>query len=142
MATIASTAAKRANPKLVATFNAPEVEVAEAAELLISETGDPVAVAPTPAITGPLSGVRVSLPLRAFALARNSVYVLVSFAALILPTIPNEQWLTCLQKNQMGVVSVMLMVKVTADCKPESNPAEAFDVVFAARYVHGFAKVD
>ena len=36
----------------------------------------------------------------------------------------------------------MLMVKVTEDCKPESNPAGVFDVVFAARYVHGSAKVD
>ena len=42
-------------------------------------------------------------------------------------------------------MSVMLMVKVAADCKPESNPAPVvFDVVpvFPERYVHGSAKVD
>lgn len=36
----------------------------------------------------------------------------------------------------------MLIVKVAEDCKPESNPAGVFDVAFAARYVHGSAKLD
>jgi hypothetical protein len=40
------------------------------------------------------------------------------------------------------LVSVMLMVKVTPDCKPESNPAEEFAEEFAKRGVHGSAKVD
>ena len=59
---IPSTAAKRANPMLVVTFIAPEV-VLEVEEALLADpevrsgTGDPVAVACTPAITGPLSGV-------------------------------------------------------------------------------------
>ena len=39
-------------------------------------------------------------------------------------------------------MSVMLIVKVAEDCKPESNPAGVFDVAFAARYVHGSAKLD
>ena len=53
----ASTAAKRANPMLVGTFIAPEVGLGVLEVLVRSETGGPVAVAPTPAITGPLSGV-------------------------------------------------------------------------------------
>ena len=36
----------------------------------------------------------------------------------------------------------MTMLKIAEDCKPEVNPAEEFDVAFAARYVQGFAKVD
>jgi hypothetical protein len=36
----------------------------------------------------------------------------------------------------------MLMVKVAKDVKPESKPAEVFVELFAARYVHGLAKVD
>lgn len=56
-----SSAAKRINPMLVGTFIALEVLVellAEpVAEPVRSGTGDPTAVAPTPAITGPLSGV-------------------------------------------------------------------------------------
>ena len=39
-------------------------------------------------------------------------------------------------------MSVMLMLKIAEDCKPESNPAGVFDVEFAARYVQGSAKVD
>lgn len=58
---IASTAAKRANPKLVVTFIAPEGEGEEDGEEepvpVRSGTGGPVAVACTPATTGPLSGV-------------------------------------------------------------------------------------
>jgi len=42
----------------------------------------------------------------------------------------------------MGFWSVMLRVKVDFDVKPESKPAEELVEVFAARYVHGFAKVD
>jgi hypothetical protein len=60
---IPSTAAKRASPMLVVTFIAPEVGLVEAEEPLVvavrSGTGDPVAVASTPPITGPLSGVYV-----------------------------------------------------------------------------------
>jgi len=62
----ASTAAKRANPMLIGTFIAPEVGLEE---LVRSGTGGPVAVAPTPAITGPLSGVVISLLPIAFAAA-------------------------------------------------------------------------
>jgi hypothetical protein len=42
----------------------------------------------------------------------------------------------------MGFVSVTLIVKVDADTKPESKPPGEFVEVFAARYVHGFEKVD
>jgi len=61
---------------LVGTFIALEVEVEEAEleveveELVRSCMGGPVAVAPTPAITGPLSGVLTSLFPIAFAAAR------------------------------------------------------------------------
>ena len=51
MAIASTAAAKRANPMLVVTFIAPEVV------LVISGTGGPVAVASTPAATGPFSGV-------------------------------------------------------------------------------------
>lgn len=64
---IPSTAAKKASPMLVVTFIAPEVVPAEGAEdpalplavAVRSGTGDPVAEACTPPITGPLSGVYV-----------------------------------------------------------------------------------
>ena len=60
---IPNTAAKRANPlaMVVVTFIAPEVALVVGAEeaLVRSGTGDPVAVACTPPITGPLSGVYV-----------------------------------------------------------------------------------
>jgi hypothetical protein len=36
----------------------------------------------------------------------------------------------------------MLILKVDEDNKSESNPAEEFAELFAARYVHGAAKVD
>ena len=54
-----ATAAKRANPMLVVTFIAPEVLEggAEALVAVRSGTGGPMAVACTPATTGPLSGV-------------------------------------------------------------------------------------
>jgi hypothetical protein len=56
-----ATAAKRANPKPVVTFIAPEVEEEEGEEEELvpvrSGTGGPVAEACTPATTGPLSGV-------------------------------------------------------------------------------------
>jgi len=42
----------------------------------------------------------------------------------------------------MGFWLVMLMVKVDSEVKPESKPAEELVEVFAARYVHGPAKVD
>lgn len=140
---IASTAAKRANPMLVLTFIAPEAEAeaeAEAAAPVRSGTGGPVAEACTPAITGPLSVIGTSLLPIAFAAARYVVKV--SPWALILPTIPIPQCEICLQKNQMGLVSVMLIVKVAEDVKPESNPPVVFAVVFAARYVQGSAKLD
>jgi len=65
----ASTAAKRANPMLVETFIAPEVGLEVLEVLVRSGTGGPVAVAPTPATTGPLSGVVTSLLPIAFAAA-------------------------------------------------------------------------
>lgn len=146
----ASTAAKRANPILVVTFMAPEVvegELEPEVEVELglevrSGTGGPVAVAPTPAITGPLSGVVTSLPPIAFAAAWYTGKVFPVRGALILPTIPNPQCSGCLQKNQTGFPSVTLMVKVDPDVKPESNPAGEFVEASAARYVHGFAKVD
>jgi len=146
----ASTAAKRANPILVVTFMAPEVvegEVEPEVEVELapevrSGTGGPVAVAPTPAITGPLSGVVTSLLPIAFAAARNVGKVFPVSGALILPTIPNPQCRGCLQKYQMGVSAVTLMVKVDPDVKLESKPAGEFVEASAARYVHGFAKVD
>jgi hypothetical protein len=49
-----STTAKRVNPMLVVTFIAPEGLVVEPEP---SGAGGPVAVACTPATTGPLSGV-------------------------------------------------------------------------------------
>ena len=59
---IASTAVRRAKPKLVITFIAPEEEGEEEGEEeepvpVRSGTGGPVAEASTPATTGPLSGV-------------------------------------------------------------------------------------
>jgi hypothetical protein len=56
---IPSTAAKRANPMLDVTSIAPELEVVLLEELVAvrSGTGDPMAEACTPLITGPLSGV-------------------------------------------------------------------------------------
>jgi len=146
----ASTAAKRVNPILVVTFMAPEVvegelepEVeVEVAPEVRSGTGGPVAVAPTPAMTGPLSGVVTSLLPIAFAAARYAVKVFPVWGALILPTIPIPQCRGCLQKYQMGFSLVTLMVKVDPDVKPESKPAGEFAAVSAARYVHGFAKVD
>lgn len=90
----ASTAAKRANPMLVGTFIAPEVGLEELElelELevpLRSGTGGPVAVASTPARTGPLSGVVTSLLPIAFAAARYDGKVFPVDGALILPTIP------------------------------------------------------
>ena len=62
MAIAIATAAKRENSMLVVILNAPEVVEAEGADepeaaLPRSGTGGPVAVACTPATTGPLSGV-------------------------------------------------------------------------------------
>jgi len=148
----ASTAAKRVNPILVVTFMAPEVvegegelepEVeVELAPEVRSGTGGPVAVAPTPPLTGPLSGVVTSLLPIAFAAARYAVKVFPVRGALILPTIPNPQCRGCLQKYQMGFSSVTLRVKVDPNVKPESKPPGVFVAVSAGRYVHGSAKVD
>lgn len=136
-----STAAKRVNPMLAATWIAPEEAGVDAPEA--SETGAPMGVASTPESTGvPSSGVTTSLAPIARAADMYAAKVLPVVGALILPTIPNPQCETCLQKYQMGFVSVMLRVKVDEANKVESNPAEAFVEAFAARYVHGFAKFD
>jgi len=108
----------------------------------LSGTGGPVAVASTPETTGPLSGVVTSLLPIASALAMYWSKVFPTAGALRLPTIPRPQCVTCLQKNQTGVVSVTLRVKVDEDVKPESKPAGAFVEVFAARYVQGSEKLD
>lgn len=136
---------------LVGTFIALEEELVPVellaepvAEPVRSGTGDPTAVAPTPESTGvPSLGVVTSLLPTAIAAAWYAAKVLLPVVgALILPTMPSEQCKTCLQNHQMGFVSVMLILKVAEDNKPESKPAEVFAEELAARYVHGLAKVD
>jgi hypothetical protein len=78
----------------------------------------------------------------ATAAALKASKVFPDAGALILPTMPDPQCVACLQKYQMGFVSVMLIEKVDEDNKLESKPAEALVEAFAARYVHGFAKDD
>jgi len=134
------TAAKIVNPMLAVTWAAPDLELELAP--LASETGGPVAVASTPAITGPPLVAVTSLVPTAIAAAWYASKVFPVAGALILPTMPCPQCCTCLQKYQIGFVSVMLMVKVDEVNKLESNPAEEFVEAFAARYVQGFAKVD
>jgi len=81
----------------------------------------------------------------AIAAAWNAANVLLPVVgALILPTIPRPQWDTCVQWNQMGCVSVTLIVKIEDVTKPESKPAGdgGFVVLSAARYVQGAANDD
>jgi len=135
------TAAKRVNPMLVVTLMAPDG--LEPAEAEISETGGPTAVACTPERTAvPSSDTVASEPPIAIAAAWNASKVFTVVGALILPTMPIPQCRGCLQKYQMGFVSVILMVKVDEDTKLESNPAEVLAEAFAARYVHGSLKLD
>ena len=79
--------------------------------------------------------------------------------ALIEPTMPRPQWVTCLQWNQMAIVafrekrgnnypgnivrwlsSVMLIVNWTPPTSPESKPAG--ELFVDARAVHGLSKED
>jgi len=60
----------------------------------------------------------------------------------MLPTMPRPQCETCLQWNQMGEVSVTLIVKLDEVTSPESKPAGVLALVLAVKYVHGSAKDD
>jgi hypothetical protein len=76
------------------------------------------------------------------ALAWNAAKVFAVAGALILPTIPlTGQCVGVLQWNQMGFVSVMLIVNVAPEgTRPESKPAEL--LLLAAKYVHGLLNED
>jgi len=129
-----------AKPALATTLVALELEELE--EEPVSLVGPAVATAPTPPVTAPWSvSVGAELP-RAMAADWNAAKVFPVVGALILPTMPlTGQCVTCLQWNQMGFVSVMLIVKVEAvGTRPESKPPEV--PLLAAKYVHGLANED
>jgi len=121
---------------LVASLELPELEPPT------SLVGPAVATAPTPPVTGPLSVSVGKLLPRALALVWNNSKVFPVDGALILPTIPETgQCVGSLQWNQMGFVSVMLIVNVSPELtRPESKPAEL--LLLAAKYVHGSLNED
>jgi len=130
-----------AKPALATTLVALDLVVPE--EEPVSLVGPAVATAPTPPVTGPLSvSVGAELP-RALAADWNTSKVFPVAGALILPTIPvTEQCVGALQWNQMGFVSVTLIVNVAGlVTRPESNPAAVLELL-AAKYVHGLANED
>jgi len=64
--------------------------------------GVDVATAPTPPVTGPLSGSVFSFEPMAFAAAKKAAAVFPEDGALIEPTIPRPQCVGNLQWNQIG----------------------------------------
>lgn len=136
----AATAADKSARLALATTRLAPLELPEP-EPPTSLLGAAVATAPTPPVTGPLSvSVGALLP-RLLAIDWNESKVLPVAGALMLPTIPVGQCVGALQWNQMGFVSVMLIVNVAGWLtRPESKPAEL--LLVAAKYVHGLANDD
>jgi hypothetical protein len=135
-------------PALATTFVAleaePEPEPEDPPEEVpISLDGAAVATPFTPPVTAPWSVSTGALLPRAMAAAWKLEKVFPVAGALILPTIPRPQCETCLQWNQMGFVSVILIVNVEEVTRPESNPAGELELLaLAAKYVHGAANED
>jgi len=142
---MANAAEKSVRPALAATFVAseePPPEGAEPVSLAGRAVATPCRPPVTPAVVAASSGAL--LP-RAVAAERNAWYVLLPVVgALIAPTMPEvPQCVSCLQWNQMGWVSVTLIVKVEANTRPESKPATELELLAsAAKYVHGAANDD
>jgi len=124
--TMPSAVAKSANKPSATKWLAEEEDELGFDPLVLEElaevgTGVPVATAPTPAVTGPLSEVACSFELFAEATNASNVFPLVG--ALIAPTIPRRQWPVVLQKNQMGSLSLVIrIVNCFSFCRPESKP--------------------
>lgn len=139
---IAIAADRSARPALPTTWEAPE-EPEPPEEPPTSLDGLAVATAFNPPVTAPWSDSVVSeLPI-ALAADWNASNVFPEDGALILPTIPRPQCVTCLQWNQMGSVLVMLIVNAEAVTRPESKPATELELLeLAAKYVHGAANED
>jgi len=78
--------------------------------------GDAAADAPTPAKTGPLSVSCGSFDPIAIAAAWKFVNVLPEAGALMAPTIPRPQCCTCLQWNQIGLVSSVMVIENCTAC--------------------------
>lgn len=107
----------------------------------VSLAGGAVAIPCTPPVTAPVSVSEG--PEKARAAVRKASYVLPVAGALILPTMPEAQCVGVLQWNQMGLVSVTLIVNVApVDTRPESKPPGVLAEALATKYVHGCAKDD
>jgi len=138
---MAIAADRSARPALPTTWEAPEEPEPE--EPPTSLDGLAVATAFKPPVTAPWSVSVVSEEPIAFAADRKLSNVFPEDGALILPTIPRPQCVTCLQWNQTGSVLVTLIVNVEEVTRPESKPATELELLeLAAKYVHGAPKED
>jgi len=133
MAAAPSTKAPTLTPTLI-----PELGggVAPGAALPVA-VGPRLATALNPPVTAPLSvSVASEEPIFTAAAWKAEKVLVPLVGALMLPTMPMPQCSTCLQWNQIGLVSsVIIMVNCFELVSPESNPAVLF--ADAARYVHG-----
>jgi len=145
-----STAESTAAPALAITLTESDLvvdpllplpEVEPEPDVPTSLVGRAVATPWTPPVTPAPVSVGALEP-KAMAAAMKLSKVLPVAGALMLPTIPRPQCETCLQWNQMGWVSVTLIVKLDEVTNPESKPAGVLALVLAAKYVHGLAKDD
>lgn len=140
--TKATATAINAAPAPAVNFIAEDgLELAEAAAPAAPVAGEAVACALTPPLTKPLSPSLGSDEPMARAAALKASNVLPVAAALTDPTMPIPQCSCCLQWNQIGFESsVIVMVNTLPVCRPESNPPGA--PLAAARKVQGAEKLD
>jgi len=133
---MAKTADTKAKPAPIVSLVASEVFVPEPPleAVVVSLAGRAVAIPSIPPVAPTVLEASLgALPPRAMAADRKAAYVLVPLlGALMLPTMPVPQCVSCLQWNQMGLVSVTLIVKVEAVTRPESKPTGALELLGSA----------